>query len=172
MPNANQSRAGRIRQRSLNSVIALLVLSVSLSALPVRQSDRATPAQLQAIQKYIKESWHTLERSNAKLAVAAVDPKFKLPAGSRRPVYISRQEDLNAVTAKLRAELPAEDFARIEIRQLPDDPAEIKQQGLLYLPNPYVVPGGRINVAGLRRETIMPFVDALCAYLPARDGLS
>ena len=38
-----------------------------------------------------------------------------------------------------------EAFAKIELRQLPDDPAAIREQGLLYLPFPYVVPGGRFN---------------------------
>src|SRR5262249_14294252 len=120
-------------------------LSVSLSAWPARQADRATPAQFQAIQQYIKENWRVLERSNARLAVAAVDPKFKIPAGERWPVYVSRKENLKAVEAKLRGEMRAADFAKIEIRQLPDSPGEITRQGLLYLPNPYVVPGGRFN---------------------------
>src|SRR5438067_10879398 len=41
--------------------------------------------------------------------------------------------------------MPATDFAKIEIRQLPDDLSQINQQGLLYLPGPYVVPSGRFN---------------------------
>src|SRR5205085_12314477 len=49
------------------------------------------------------------------------------------------------VEAKLRKEMSATDFAKIELRQLPDDLSQINQQGLLYLPNPYVVPGGRFN---------------------------
>jgi alpha,alpha-trehalase len=38
-----------------------------------------------------------------------------------------------------------ESFAKIELRQLPDEHAAIREQGLLYLPFPYVVPGGRFN---------------------------
>ncbi len=145
MPNANKPARGGRRPRPLDSIIALLVLSVSLAALPARQADRATPAQLQSVQRYIKENWRKLERSNARLAAAAVDPKFKVPAGGRWPVYVSRKENLSAVETKLRREMSAEDFAKLEIRQLPDDPGELTQQGLLYLPNPYVVPGGRFN---------------------------
>src|SRR5437763_586488 len=118
---------------------------MSLAALPARQADRATPAQLQAIREYIKQSWHTLERSNAKLAAAAADPKFKSSAGSRWPVYVSRKENLNDVEGKLHKEMPLAEFAKIEIRRLPDDLRQINQQGLLYLPKPYVVPGGRFN---------------------------
>ena len=58
---------------------------------------------------------------------------------------MSRRENFNEVEAGLRKQMPATDFARIEIRRLPDDPREIQQQGLLYLPYPYVVPGGRFN---------------------------
>jgi alpha,alpha-trehalase len=143
MLNANQPSISRSRIVSL--LLALLIFSSSLSARPARQTDRATSAQLQAIRNYIKQSWRTLQRSNAKLADAAVDPKFKTSAGSRWPVYVSRREDFKAVEAKLRQEMPAADVAKIELRRLPDDLGDIKQHGLLYLPNPYVVPGGRFN---------------------------
>ena len=60
MLNANKPYEGRIRNQAIFSVIALLVLSITLAALPARQADRATPAQLQAVREYIKQSWHTL----------------------------------------------------------------------------------------------------------------
>lgn len=133
------------RKLSLFSLIAVLILSASTAAFSAQKADRASQAQLQAIRKYIKQSWHTLQRSNAKLADAAVDPKFKTAAGSRWPVYVSRKEDFNEVEARLRKTMPEADFAKIEIRRLPDESSEIQEQGLLYLPNPYVVPGGRFN---------------------------
>ena len=136
---------GRIRNLSALSVIALLFSSASLSALPSRQAATATGTQLQSIRKYIRQSWHTLQRSNARLADAAVDPKFKATAGSRWPVYVSRKENFSEVEARLRKDMPASDFARIEIRRLPDEQAGITEHGLLYLPYPYVVPGGRFN---------------------------
>lgn len=116
----------------------------SVASTQAGQSDRATAAQLQSAQKYIKQSWQTLARSNAKLAVAAVDPKFKSNR-DRWPVYISQSENIDAVTSSLRSALSQSDFAHIEIRQLPNNLSEIKEPGLLYLPRPYVVPGGRFN---------------------------
>jgi alpha,alpha-trehalase len=86
-----------------------------------------------------------LTRSNARLAGAAVDPKFEQPAGARWPVYVSRTENITQVEQALRSQMPASDFGKIELRQLPDDPREIREPGLLYLPHPYVVPGGRFN---------------------------
>jgi alpha,alpha-trehalase len=126
-------------------LVGLLTLAFCASALgvvpPVR---RGTSEQLQSVRKYIKQSWHTLSRSNAQLARAAVDPKFPTQT-EKWPVYVARSEDLQRIERGLRAMMTAQDFARIELRQLPDNGASVTQQGLLYLPHPYVVPGGRFN---------------------------
>jgi alpha,alpha-trehalase len=122
---------------------SFLILS-SATAQPISSPDKATPAQLQSIRTYIKKSWGTLMRSNAKLAEAAVDPKFRSTSG-RWPVYLSQKEDLKQVEQKLRGQMPQGSFDKIELRKLPDNSTEIREQGLLYLPYPYVVPGGRFN---------------------------
>ncbi len=145
MRNTDKSYEIYIRRPAIFSVIALLFSSISLAALPVGQAGRATPAQLQAVRDYIKQSWHTLERSNAKLADAAVDPKFKTGAGTRWPVYVSQKENFGEVEDALRKQMSNSDFEKIELRRLPDDLSRISKQGLLYLPHPYVVPGGRFN---------------------------
>ena len=126
-------------------LLAVLLLALPLFAVDGRAADRATAQQLEAIQQYIKRGWHTLTRSNKQLANAAADPKFHLAAGARWPVYVPRRENLKRIEQNLRAEMSPEDFARIELRPLPDDPREIREPGLLYLPHPYVVPGGRFN---------------------------
>ena len=123
--------------------IALLIHSPLASS--ESAPDRASAAQLQAIQKYIKQSWHTLTRSSSQLAKAAPDPKFKVPADGRWPVYVSRRENIKRIEETLRAQMTAADFAQIQLRQLPENPMDIKEHGLLYLPYPYVVPGGRFN---------------------------
>jgi len=125
----------------------LITILLIFSALTSSESapDKASATQLQAIQRYIKQSWHTLTRSSAQLAKAAPDPKFKVPADGRWPVYVSRRENIKRIEETLRVQMPAADFAHIQLRQLPENPAEIKEHGLLYLPYPYVVPGGRFN---------------------------
>lgn len=128
------------------SLITILLLALSTPSAPVPSVEQASAAQLRAIQKYIKQSWHTLTRSNAQLAKAAVDPKFHpAQADYRWPVYVSRSENLQRIEQSLRAQMKPEDFARIELRRLPDDQREIHEHGLLYVPYPYVVPGGRFN---------------------------
>src|SRR6185503_17400883 len=124
-----------------------LIVAIVLLASPTFSDtpQKASPDQLQALQRYIKQSWHTLKRSNAQLAQAAPDPKFKPMADGRWPVYISQREDLKQIEQSLRSQMPAEEFAKIELRQLPNDASQIREHGLLYLPYPYVVPGGRFN---------------------------
>src|SRR4030095_180919 len=108
----------------------------SAVAQTISSPDKATPAQLQSIRTYIKKSWATLMRSNAKLAEAAVDPKFRSTSG-RWPVYLSQKEDLKQVEQKLMGQMPQGSFDKIELRKLPDNSTEIREQGLLYLPYPY-----------------------------------
>src|ERR1044072_7863588 len=65
-------------------------------------------------------------------------------AAPRWPVYVARDEDLKGIEQSLRAQLKPEEFARIELRRLPARATDAPP-GLLYLPRPYVVPGGRFN---------------------------
>ncbi|HVG18829.1 MAG TPA: trehalase family glycosidase [Blastocatellia bacterium] len=125
-------------------LLSFLVLS-QFAAAPIPAAQKATGEQLESVRQYIKRSWATLMRSHAKLADAAVDPKFKREAGKRWPVYVSGKEDLRRVEQTLRSQMSEADFNKIELRRLPDDAREISEHGLLYLPHPYVVPGGRFN---------------------------
>ena len=125
-------------------LLSFLVLS-QFAAAPIPAPEKATVRQLESVRQYIKRSWATLKRSNAKLSTAAVDPKFKRDAGQRWPVYVSSKEEPKRVEQALRAEMSEVEFNKIELRRLPDDPREISEHGLLYLPYPYVVPGGRFN---------------------------
>ena len=125
----------------LTSIVLVIFPTLTFSDAP----EKASPDQLLALQRYIKQSWQTLKRSNAQLAQAAPDPKFKPIADGRWPVYVSHRENVKQIEQSLRSLMPAEEFAKISLRQLPDDTSQIREHGLLYLPYPYVVPGGRFN---------------------------
>src|SRR5260370_29285 len=94
---------------------------------------------------HITHTWATLTRSTQALSRAAGAPQFHVGPSGRRPGYLARTENAEQVERDLRAQMPPEDFGKIEIRSLPEDFARIREQGLLYLPRPYVVPGGRFN---------------------------
>jgi alpha,alpha-trehalase len=122
-----------------------LLLASFLAAILLRAQTAAPVAQTSSILDYIQQTWKVLTRSNSNLAVAAVDPKFHPAADGRWPVYISRTEDVQLVEESLRRQMPAAGFKTIEVMPLPEDLDSLKTQGLLYLPDPYVVPGGRFN---------------------------
>src|SRR5215218_6995893 len=134
----------KARKVVLSITALLLTLTHTAPVASARQSQRASAAQFQSARRYIKQSWHTLTRSNAQLAKASVDPKFKRAEG-RWPVYVPAREDVGRIEQALRAQMTAADLARIELRPLPGDASQVTEPGLLYLPRPYVVPGGRFN---------------------------
>ncbi|MEW6284355.1 MAG: trehalase family glycosidase [Candidatus Eremiobacterota bacterium] len=106
------------------------------------------PEPVSNLLRYIDRNWQILERSNKDLVRAAEDPKLQ---AERYPVYVSPRENLDAIRQRLAAVLSPQELERLDLRVLPVDahglpdyPA-IRQHGLLYLPHPYVVPGGRFN---------------------------
>jgi alpha,alpha-trehalase len=122
---------------------ALIVLVLS-AATTLVAAQLPSEHQLSALTKYIKSSWATLTRSNKTLHLAAPDPKMHRPAGQPSPVYVARDEDIGRIRNELSAQLTPEQLRTIDLRTLPDKVAG-DQHGLLYLPKPYVVPGGRFN---------------------------
>lgn len=101
-------------------------------------------AQQSSILDYIRRTWNVLTRSNRNLASAAADPKFHPGVHGRWPVYAASGE-ITRVAQELRKVMHPSDFERIDLRPLPPEAAVVRDQGLLYLPKPYVVPGGRFN---------------------------
>jgi alpha,alpha-trehalase len=130
---------------SATVLVYVLTFAVLAAGAAVKSPASQKSAPLRAIETYISRSWRTLTRSHKDLAQAATDPKFPLGPEQRLPIYVSAKEDVQRIESSLRAQMPATDFDRIELRHLPPNLAEIKQPGLLYLPYPYIVPGGRFN---------------------------
>ncbi len=82
---------------------------------------------------YISDTWSHLERwCGAKRGL--LDPKMQ--PDQKPVVYISQKEDLEKIRHILSA---------VSVRVLPDDPLSVDHHGLLYLPKPYITPGGRFN---------------------------
>ena len=105
----------------------------------------AKEADLEEIRGYIEKGWRELRRTHRQLLTAAVDGHRAEPK-RRWPVYVPAGEDLDAIRKKLEAEgVPDDELAQIELRRLPRDRSNIEEHGVLWLPEPYVVPGGRFN---------------------------
>ncbi len=102
-----------------------------------------TPAYgLDPITRYISADWDALTRSMTRCD-SVTDPK--LPEGAI--LYLPKGFPEPASVSKLKH------ACKVRVEQLPVaiehpgqiDMAAIKQHGLLFLPSPYVVPGGRFN---------------------------
>lgn len=102
----------------------------------------------QSIEQYIHNSWTVLRRTLRDLPRAAYDPKYELEDGSSL-VYVPPGEDLAEVTSRLSQALSTQEIQTLSLRALTPEalaaPSSIAHHGLLYLPHPYVVPGGRFN---------------------------
>jgi alpha,alpha-trehalase len=122
-----------VRSRTIGTLACLLLL-VSLSA-----------SDFGRVHSYIKQSWTALRRSNAMLIKSAEDSKV----GKNKTIklYLPEQEDLETIRSRFRRELAPSVFRKLTIQYLSPETnfAEPEDHGLLYLPKPYIVPGGRFN---------------------------
>ncbi len=84
----------------------------------------------------VSATWPELTRDLTRLAEAASDPK--LPQDPPWTVYLPRS--FPEAEARIGPLDP-----RVVLRPLPTEPEAIQRHGLLFLPGPYVVPGGRFN---------------------------
>jgi alpha,alpha-trehalase len=107
------------------------------------QTVQTAPAPPQSsIRDYIASGWQTLSRSMSDCK-SVVDPKVTsapvlyLPAGLSTPPAVASMEQGCHVEVR---HLPRPIHSLGEVR-----PSELPVEGLLYLPNRYVVPGGRFN---------------------------
>ena len=121
-----------------NATVACLLALGSVAA-----GAQSSPGSgLAPIERYIAAGWDNLTRSMTDCS-SVVDPKMKV-----KPVlYVPAGYSVPAAVAKLH------DECQVDVEHLPKpihqlgeiDTSKFQPHGLLYLPNKYVVPGGRFN---------------------------
>jgi alpha,alpha-trehalase len=123
------------------------VCAIELACALIAGSAQSLPeaSELERLRGYIRMSWSTLMRSDRDLPQALPDPKIPRKPGEPWLLYVSRQESRTRVERELADVLDATAMKDIEIRTLPRNVLSVREHGLLYLPRPYVVPGGRFN---------------------------
>jgi len=135
-----------MRRRALATFLlqltaVLLITAVADVSVAAPQSEPSS-AGLKPILNYISSSWDTLTRSMTDCQ-SIVDPKIAAQSVLYLPKELAEPSEVATLSGKcdVRAEhLPA------EIHQLGEiSTSNIDPPGLLYLPNKYVVPGGRFN---------------------------
>lgn len=145
-----------LRLRKLCLLVFVLFLSPGLACAQSAAASHASSAQqavarasqqpgrqeLAGILRYISRGWDRLTRSvtnceTVKDVKAAGKPVLYLPAAFPEPRKIENLESVCWVSVR-HLPAPIEKPGGINVRAIP-------APGLLYLPNPYVVPGGRFN---------------------------
>jgi alpha,alpha-trehalase len=105
----------------------------------------ATAGQLDDARLYIRKSWTILERNLGEVLNAITDAKVTAEENTRPRIYVSAKEDFKAVERRIRDICQNHYCEQVEICRLPDSWRDVERHGLLYLPNPYIVPGGNFN---------------------------
>ena len=128
--------------RELIAVLAVLFLIGSGAAYGQQAAQAPIQPGLKPILSYISTNWDKLTRSMTSCE-SIVDPKMQvapvlyLPADFPNPAAVTKlQADCTVDVEHLAKPITA-------LGQI--DMSTIHQHGLLYLPNQYVVPGGRFN---------------------------
>ncbi|OAV98453.1 hypothetical protein PTTG_05517 [Puccinia triticina 1-1 BBBD Race 1] len=112
---------------------------------------RAGRDELEKLVLEISLRWSSLVRSNSSLGDLLEDPKLPLPKGDKRKLYVhtlpGSAESLAAIRTRLGHENPSGELDNLDIRELPPKRffPNLADHGTLYLPYPYVVPGGRFQ---------------------------
>ncbi|HET7204986.1 MAG TPA: trehalase family glycosidase, partial [Terriglobales bacterium] len=130
-------------RRKWESFVRLVCLFLFLSAVAASQS---APAQLPphrvSIDQYIHSAWDALTRSMTRCD-SIVDPKVKAPAVLYVPHGFAIPPALQNVQQECRVDIKRLSIGIEHPGQI--DPHTVSPPGLLFLPNSYVVPGGRFN---------------------------
>lgn len=141
------TRSGRFERAFGRPAFAVLLSATMLlcsarAQVPAPPSPSAAQGDRTDILAYIRSGWDRLSRSTADCA-SVYDPKVSnapvvyLPFGMETPPGVA---DLETKCHVHVGHLPRTITHIGEVR-----PAELPAEGLLYLPNRYVVPGGRFN---------------------------
>ena len=127
----------------LRYCLVVLVICTTAEGRPQTTPATASNGQgLKAILSYISSAWDTLTRSMTACQSIA-DPKITVQSVMYLPKDFAEPKSLQTLAGKCNVRV---DHLPTEIHHLGEITAgNIKPPGLLYLPNKYVVPGGRFN---------------------------
>src|SRR3954451_2070285 len=132
-------------QTPRRSVRILLVLALLVVCLVPTRSLTQTPADdrgLKPLLDYISSGWDTLTRSMAECQ-SVVDPKIAAPSVLYLPAGFQEPDAIKGLSGSCNVRV---EHLPTPIHRLGEiDTSNFNPPGLLYLPEKYVVPGGRFN---------------------------
>jgi alpha,alpha-trehalase len=115
---------------------------VSRAQTATGQAPPSAPAATTNINSYIHHAWDTLSRSMVDCH-SLMDPKVRTAPVLYLPQEVPTPPQVSALQKQCNVDVERLPTQITHIGQI--DPRSLKTPGLLYLPNKYVVPGGRFN---------------------------
>jgi alpha,alpha-trehalase len=103
---------------------------------------QTAPAPAATIDEYIHKGWDSLSRSMSECR-SLIDPKVTTPPLLYLPYGVPTPVELERLSSHCKIEIAHLPHRIVHIGDVKE--SEISRPGLLYLPNRYVVPGGRFN---------------------------
>lgn len=97
------------------------------------------------VKRYINRTWKTLTRDFSDIPKTADDPKVRGISHTRPTILIPDTEDFDAAYNNIETYLTKKQLKHMRIEQLHDNHCHVDPHAILYLPHPYIVPGGRFN---------------------------
>jgi alpha,alpha-trehalase len=144
MRNQRSAKTHRFPILILRYFLCVTALLCAVGYAQGAAAQAGTPADqgLKPILDYISSAWDTLTRSMTDCA-SVVDPKIKVAPVLYLPKDIAEPSAVQKLAADCNVRV---EHLPIEIHRLGEiDTGKIQPHGLLYLPDKYVVPGGRFN---------------------------
>jgi len=124
------------------SLPALRVLVVAFLAAAAPAGNAPAAQGLQPILDYISNAWDTLTRSMTDCQ-SVVDPKIAATPILYLPAGFSEPSSVQSLSSRCNVHVEHLPTAIHQLGQI--NTGDVDPPGLLYLPNKYVVPGGRFN---------------------------
>ncbi len=122
--------------------LILTLVPISISARPQPATAPASKQSVNNILAYISKGWSQLTRSMSECRTFS-DPKTGEKSALYLPAGFAAPAELKSVSARCKVEMK---HLPVVIKHLGDiNVKDLHPQGLLYLPKPYVVPGGMFN---------------------------
>lgn len=108
-------------------------------------STKINARDVNSVKRYINKTWDTLTRSFEDICKSAEDPKTTGMGYSQPTVYIPKTDNFKKAYNNIKDQVPSKIFNRMRIEPLKSHHHHTDPDAILYLPYPYVVPGGRFN---------------------------
>ncbi len=144
-PGSDRSRsflAFIIRHLILLAILITMIGATAQAQAAAPQTAAPTGQGLKPILTYIDSAWGTLTRSMTE-CVSVVDPKIKVAPVLYLPAEVAEPAAVQKLAADCNVRV---EHLPLQIHRLGEiDTGKIQPHGLLYLPDKYVVPGGRFN---------------------------